>query len=178
MAVFEIEKMMSIESRDQIKHDALISNSLLSSFSASCAAVTRHGNTFCDIQRAKEDSDRVRQEYDRGVRWKDYESMSVWIHWLTFQHVVLVCVSVLLTQHWHVTHPCFHSRLTATNSSQHNFKTNSRTKLHTLDIVQRVPSDVTASGCRLSLHHQHPALSIQDGRPFISMELLTCCMKP
>lgn len=80
MAEFEIEKMMSIESRDQIKHDALISNSLLSSFSASCAAVTRHGNTFCDIQRAKEDSDRVRQEYDRGVRWKDYESMSVWIH--------------------------------------------------------------------------------------------------
>lgn len=132
--------------------------------------------------------------------------MSVWIHWLTFQHVVLVCVSALLTQHWHVTlacvwqvsfsqcvvwnavfigkwfsrewcaaavitrpHPSCHSRLTATNSSTllQNFKTNSRTKLNPLDVVHRVPSD-SASGSRLSLHHQHPALSIQDGRPFIS----------
>lgn len=32
MAEFEIGKMMSIESRDQIKHDALVSNSLLSSY--------------------------------------------------------------------------------------------------------------------------------------------------
>lgn len=32
MAEFEIEKIMSIESRDQIKHDALVSNSLLSTY--------------------------------------------------------------------------------------------------------------------------------------------------